>query len=338
MNRDPQTVPGVEADRPSEIPRPGWFQIVKRAWKESTKDSVPLLSAGVAFYAFLAIVPTLIAVVMIYGLVSDAEDVAEQVESFGEALPTSAEELLTEQMTTLATASERSLSVGLVIALVFALWTASGGISNLITAVNVAYDEEQKRGFVKSRALALGMTVGAIVFMVVAVALVAAIPVVLDALDVPGWVKAVVQVGRWLGLVVAVLIALALLYRWAPDRDAPKFRWLSIGAVVATVLWVVGSIGFSVYVDNFGSYGRTYGSLAGVVVLLLWLWLAAYATLLGAEINAEMEQQTIKDTTKGEPRPLGRRGAVKADSIPGEEETAPDEPLPQAADRDRSTS
>jgi membrane protein len=270
--------------------------------------------------------------------VSDAEDVAEQVESFGEALPTSAEELLTEQMTTLATASERSLSVGLVIALVFALWTASGGISNLITAVNVAYDEEQKRGFVKSRALALGMTVGAIVFMVVAVALVAAIPVVLDALDVPGWVKAVVQVGRWLGLVVAVLIALALLYRWAPDRDAPKFRWLSIGAVVATVLWVVGSIGFSVYVDNFGSYGRTYGSLAGVVVLLLWLWLAAYATLLGAEINAEMEQQTIKDTTKGEPRPLGRRGAVKADSIPGEEETAPDEPLPQAADRDRSTS
>jgi membrane protein len=338
MNRDPQTVPGVEADRPSEIPRPGWFQIVKRAWKESKKDSVPLLSAGVAFYAFLAIVPTLIAVVMIYGLVSDAEDVAEQVDSFGEALPTSAEELLTEQMTTLATASERSLSVGLVIALVFALWTASGGISNLITAVNVAYDEEQKRGFVKSRALALGMTVGAIIFMVVAVALVAAIPVVLDALDVPGWVEAVAEVGRWLGLVVAVLIALALLYRWAPDRDAPKFRWLSIGAVVATVLWVVGSIGFSVYVDNFGSYGRTYGSLAGVIVLLLWLWLAAYATLLGAEINAEMEQQTIKDTTKGEPRPLGQRRAVKADSIPGEQETAPDEPLPQTADRDRRSS
>jgi membrane protein len=338
MNPDPQTVPGVQADRPSEIPRPGWFQIVKRAWKESKKDSVPLLSAGVAFYAFLAIVPTLIAVVMIYGLVSDADDVAEQVESFGEALPTSAEELLTEQMTTLATASERSLSVGLVIALVFALWTASGGISNLITAVNVAYDEEQKRGFVKSRALALGMTAGAIVFMAVAVALVAAIPVVLDALDVPAWVQAAVGVGRWLGLVVAVLIALALLYRWAPDRDAPKFRWLSIGAVVATVLWVVGSIGFSVYVDNFGSYGRTYGSLAGVVVLLLWLWLGAFATLLGAEINAEMEQQTIKDTTKGEPRPLGRRGAVKADSIPGAEGTVTDEPLPQAADRDRSTS
>ena len=333
MNPDPQTVPGVEADRPSEIPRPGWFQIVKRAWKESKEDSVPLLSAGVAFYAFLALVPTLIAIVMIYGLVSDADEVADQVESFGSALPSSAEDLLSEQMTTLANASERSLSVGLVIALGFALWSASGGISNLITAVNVAYDEKEKRGFVKSRALALGMTVGAIVFVIVAVALVAAIPVILDALDVPGWVEAVADVGRWLGLVVVVLIALALLYRWAPDRDAPKFRWLSFGAIVATVLWVVASIGFSVYVDNFASYGKTYGSLAGVIVLLLWLWLGAYATLLGAEVNAEMEQQTIKDTTKGEPRPLGQRGAVKADSIPGDEGTV----APHAADEDRSS-
>jgi membrane protein len=338
MNRDPQAVPGVEADRPSEIPRSGWFQIVKRAWKESKRDSVPLLSAGVAFYAFLALVPTLIAVVLIYGLVSDPDDVAEQMESFGSALPSSAEDLLSEQMTTLANASDRSLSVGLVLALGFALWSASSGMSNLITAVNVAYDEEIKRGFVKNRALALGMTVGAIVFVVVAVALVAAIPVVLDALDVPGWVEAVAEVGRWLGLVVVVLIALALLYRWAPDRDSPKFRWLSIGAIVATVLWVVASIGFSIYVDSFGSYGKTYGSLAGVIVLLLWLWLGAYATLLGAEINAEMEQQTIKDTTKGEPRPLGQRDAVKADSIPGDEGTVADEPQSQPAEHDRSSS
>jgi membrane protein len=338
MNRDPQAVPGVEADRPSEIPPPGWFQIVKRAWKESKKDSVPLLSAGVAFYAFLALVPALIAVVMIYGLVSDADEVAEQIESFGSALPSSAEDLLSDQMTTLANTSDRSLSVGLVLALGLALWSASSGISNLITAVNVAYDEEEKRGFVKSRALALGMTVGAIVFVVIAVALVAAIPVVLDALNVPGWVEAVAQVGRWLGLVAVVLIALALLYRWAPDRDSPKFRWLSIGAIVATVLWVVASIGFSIYVDNFASYGKTYGSLAGVIVLLLWLWLGAYATLLGAEINAEMEQQTVKDTTKGEPRPLGQRRAVKADSIPGDEGTVADGPHPHPADQDRSFS
>jgi membrane protein len=323
-----RTVPGVQADRPSELPKPGWIQIVKRALKEATKDAVPLLAAGVAFYAFLAMVPTLIALVMIYGLVTDDEAaVAEQVESFGSVLPTEAERLLTGQMESLVRTSDRALGIGLVVALLLALWSASSGINNLIKALNVAYDKAVTRSFVKSRLLALGLTIGAILFMVLAVALVAALPVVLDALDLPGWVKALVQGGRWLGLVVAVLVALAVLYRLGPDRDAPKFRWVSLGAVVATVLWILGSLGFSIYVDNFGSYGKTYGTLAGVVILLLWLWLSSYAALLGAEVNAEMEQQTIKDTTKGEPEPLGQRNAVKANSIPDDEETA--------AERDR---
>jgi membrane protein len=323
-----RTVPGVQADRPSELPKPGWIQIVKRALKEATKDAVPLLAAGVAFYAFLAMVPTLIALVMIYGLVTDDEAaVAEQVESFGSVLPTEAERLLTGQMESLVRTSDRALGIGLIVALLLALWSASSGINNLIKALNVAYDKAVTRSFVKSRLLALGLTIGAILFMVLAVALVAALPVVLDALDLPGWVKALVQGGRWLGLVVAVLVALAVLYRLGPDRDAPKFRWVSLGAVVATVLWILGSLGFSIYVDNFGSYGKTYGTLAGVVILLLWLWLSSYAALLGAEVNAEMEQQTIKDTTKGEPDPLGQRNAVKANSIPDDEETA--------AERDR---
>lgn len=323
-----RTVPGVQADRPSELPKPGWIQIVKRALKEATKDAVPLLAAGVAFYAFLAMVPTLIALVMIYGLVTDDEAaVAEQVESFGSVLPTEAERLLTGQMESLVRTSDRALGIGLVVALLLALWSASSGINNLIKALNVAYDKAVTRSFVKSRLLALGLTIGAILFMVLAVALVAALPVVLDALDLPGWVKALVQGGRWLGLVVAVLVALAVLYRLGPDRDAPKFRWVSLGAVVATVLWILGSLGFSIYVDNFGSYGKTYGTLAGVVILLLWLWLSSYAALLGAEVNAEMEQQTIKDTTKGEPDPLGQRNAVTANSIPDDEETA--------AERDR---
>jgi membrane protein len=276
----------------------------------------------------LAMVPTLIALVMIYGLVTDDEAaVAEQVESFGSVLPTEAERLLTGQMESLVRTSDRALGIGLVVALLLALWSASSGINNLIKALNVAYDKAVTRSFVKSRLLALGLTIGAILFMVLAVALVAALPVVLDALDLPGWVKALVQGGRWLGLVVAVLVALAVLYRLGPDRDAPKFRWVSLGAVVATVLWILGSLGFSIYVDNFGSYGKTYGTLAGVVILLLWLWLSSYAALLGAEVNAEMEQQTIKDTTKGEPDPLGQRNAVKANSIPDDEETA--------AERDR---
>jgi membrane protein len=321
-----QAVPGVQADRPSEIPKPGWIQIVKRALKEATKDAVPLLAAGVAFYAFLAMVPTLIALVMIYGLVTDDEAaVAEQVESFGSVLPTEAEQLLTGQMESLVRTSDRALGIGLIVALLLALWSASTGINNLIKALNVAYDKEVTRSYVKSRLLALGLTIGAILFMVLAVALVAALPVILDALDMPGWVKALVQGGRWLGLVVAVLVALAVLYRLGPDRDAPKLRWVSLGAVVATVLWVFGSLGFSIYVDNFGSYGKTYGTLAGVVILLLWLWLSSYAALLGAEVNAEMEQQTIKDTTKGEPEPLGQRNAVK---VPDDEETADERDRP----------
>jgi membrane protein len=326
-----QTVPGLQADRPSEIPKPGWMQIVKRAWKEAKKDAVPLLAAGVAFYAFLAMVPTLIALVMIYGLVTDdTAAVSDQVASFGSALPAEAEKLITDQMNSLATTSDRALGIGLIIALLLALWSASAGISNLIRALNVAYDEEDKRGFVKRRLLALGLTVGAIVFMVLAVALVAALPVLLDALDVPGWVKALVQAGRWLGLVVAVMVALAVLYRLGPERDAPKIRWLSVGAIVATALWVIGSVVFSLYVDNFGSYGKTYGTLAGVVVLLLWLWLSSLAALLGAEVNAEMEQQTIKDSTTGDPEPLGQRDAVKADSIPD-----PANPVQTADERDQ---
>jgi membrane protein len=307
------------------------MQIVKRAWKEAKKHAVPLLAAGVAFYAFLAMVPTLIALVMIYGLVTDdTAAVSDQVASFGSALPAEAEKLITDQMNSLATTSDRALGIGLIIALLLALWSASAGISNLIRALNVAYDEEDKRGFVKRRLLALGLTVGAIVFMVLAVALVAALPVLLDALDVPGWVKALVQVGRWLGLVVAVMVALAVLYRLGPERDAPKIRWLSVGAIVATALWVIGSVVFSLYVDNFGSYGKTYGTLAGVVVLLLWLWLSSLAALLGAEVNAEMEQQTIKDSTTGDPEPLGQRDAVKADSIPD-----PANPVQTADERDQ---
>ena len=333
VTSSPQTVPGVQADRPSEIPKPGWMQIVKRAWKEAKKDAVPLLAAGVAFYAFLAIVPTLIAVVLLYGLVSSPEQVQEQVAEFGSALPTEAERLLEAQMKALVETSDRALGIGLIVAVLLALWSASGGISNLITALNVAYDEEDKRGFIKSRLLALGLTIAAIIFMIIAIVLVAALPVILDALDLPGWLKAIIQGGRWVGLVVAVMIALAVLYRLGPDRDAPKFRWVSVGAVVATILWVLGSIGFSLYVDNFGSYGKTYGTLAGVVVLLLWLWLSSYAALLGAEVNAEMEQQTIKDTTKGEPEPIGQRDAVKADSVPD-----PADPEQTADERDDQTS
>jgi membrane protein len=310
-------VPGASADRPRDIPREGWFQIVKRAWKEAKKDQIPLIAAGVAFYAFLAIFPAIIAAVLLYGLLADPSQVTSQVDKIASALPSSAQQLMKEQMTSLTSSNHQALGLGLLVALVGALWSASGGTGNLITALNITYDEEDERGLVRRKGLALLMTLGAIVFVVVAVALVAVLPAILSALGLPTALQAVVQVLRWVGLVVAMMVALAVLYRVAPDREAPKMRWVSIGAVTATVLWLVASAAFSLYIDNFGSYGKTYGSLAGVVVLMLWLWVTSYVVLLGAEINAEAEHQTARDSTRGEPEPMGRRGAVKADSTPG---------------------
>jgi membrane protein len=192
-----------------------------------------------------------------------------------------------------------------------------------MTAISTAYDEEQKRSFIKKRLLAIALTLGAIVFMVVLLGLVAVFPAVADLID-NGIVRVVLTILRWVLIAALVAAALAVLYRVAPDRDAPKMRWTSVGAAVATVLWLLASLGFSLYVSNFGSYAKTYGAIAGIVVMLMWLWITAYAILLGAEINAESEQQTVRDTTKGPEAPLGERDAVKADTLPGADEDAAD--------------
>lgn len=315
-NGDAATPPGAQADKPTEIPARGWLQVVKRGWREASDDQVPLLGAGVAFFGFLSLFPTLAAFTLIYGLVADPATISAQTQSLTASLPPEAAALLVGQLDQLASAPQQSLGWGLVLAIVLALWSASGGVGNLITAINTAYDEDKKRGFVKEKLLALGVTVGAVIFMALVVALVAGVPVVLGFLDVRGPLRWVVEVVRWVLLAGLVIVALAVLYRLAPDRDAPKFRWVSTGAVVGTVLWLVASAAFALYVTLFGNYAKTYGALAGVVLLMLWLWLTSYAILLGAEINAESEEQTVKDTTSGPEQPLGSRGAVKADSTP----------------------
>jgi len=310
------SAPGADADKPSEIPAKGWIQIARRSLKEMGQDHVTLIAGGVAYSWFLALFPGLIAAVMIYGLVTDPAEVQQQITSMAEGLPTSAQDLLSEQMTTIASGSSSSLGIGLIVSLALALWSASAGMAGLVEAINIAYDEEEGRNFFVKRGLALLLTIGFIVFLAVSIGLVVVVPIVLDTLGLGVIATIGAQVVRWVGLVVLMVIALALLYRIGPDRDAPKFKWVSQGAITATVLWVIASIGFSFYVDNFGSYGETYGSLAGVIVLLLWLWITAVVVLLGAEINAETEEQTAKDSTKGPEKPMGERDAVKADEPP----------------------
>ena len=310
-------VPGSGAENPAEIPPRGWLQVAKRGWQESVADQIPLLAAGVAFFGFLALFPAMVAFTLIWGLVADAGTSAEQTEWLTGSLPPEASTLLVDQLRQLASAPAQALGWGLAVAVVVALWSASGGVGNLVAAINIAYDEERKRGFVKDKLIALGLTVAAIVFMVLMVALIAGVPVALQVLGVgEGW-RWLTEVVRWVLIAALVMVALAVLYRVAPDRDAPKFRWVSVGALASTLLWLLASVGFSAYVSLFGNYAKTYGAFAGVAVLMLWLWITSYAILLGAEMNAEAEAQTVKDSTRGPDQPLGRRNAVKADSVPG---------------------
>ncbi len=314
--------PGTHADTPTQIPARGWKEVVVRGWREASTDQVPLLAAGVAFFGFLALFPGLVAIVLVWGLVGDPARMAAQAAALTQSLPPDARSVVATQVQSLTSTPRAALGWGTLLTVLLALWSASGGMNQLVTAITVAYDEKVKRGFVKKRALALALTVGAVVFLGVVLALVGAAPVVFSAVGLVGPLRWVAEVLRWVLVAALVMAVLAVLYRVAPDRDAPKFRWVSVGAAVATVLWLVASAGFSLYVSLFGHYAKTYGALAGVVVLMLWLWITSYAVLLGAETNAESEEQTEADTTRGPGRPLGDRGAVKADSVPPDEREA----------------
>ena len=306
---------GKDAEKPTEIPPRGWWQVVRRAFKESSADNVPILAAGVAFFGFLAIFPAIIAAITLYGIFADPETVAAQVRDLSAALPEQAQPILADQLQSVASASGGALGIGLVVSLLAALWSASSGTGNLLKAINIAYDEDESRGFLKVRGIALALTLGAIVFLLLTLALVAVVPVVLNVLPLGPVGTILAQVLRWVLLVALVVAALAVTYRIAPDRDQPRFSWVTTGSLVATVLWIIGSIAFSLYVNNFGSYNKTYGAIAGVVVLMLWLYLTSYIVLLGAEVNAESERQTRADTTRGASAPMGERGAAAADEL-----------------------
>lgn len=318
-----EDLPGSEADRPSELPARAWKQILLRVKDEIKTDNVVLLAAGVAFYALLGIFPALIAAITIWGLVSDPAQIEQTLAGATEVMPQEAADLLNRQLGQIAGAGTGALSWTLVISLLGALWAASSGTKGLMNAVNTTYNEEHERTFLRERGLALLLTLGAIVFALVTLGLIAVLPTVIGALGLDGTMESIILLARWPLLLLAVMAGFAVLYRFAPDRDDADWNWLSWGAVVAGLLWVVASIGFSVYVQNFGNYDETYGALGAVIVLMLWFFITALCILVGAEINAEMERQTVHDTTRGEPRPMGRRDAVVADTRPEPDGSAP---------------
>jgi membrane protein len=249
---------------------------------------VTLMGAGVAFYGFLAFIPALVAVVSVYGLVADPGDIQERVDDMTGAMPAEARDLIVQQLESITEASSGALSFSLAISLIAAIWATSSGMSHLVEAVNVAHGETESRNIVRRRVLGIALTVGAIVFAVLAVSAIAIWPGVINAIGPPSPVDWILKLAVWPVLAVGLMVALAVLYHYAPDRDVP-FRWISWGAGIAVVLWLVASIAFQIYASNFGSYNETYGSLGAIVIMLLWLWISATVTLVGAEINAVLE-------------------------------------------------
>jgi membrane protein len=305
---------GRLADAPHRIPARGWKDVLLRVKAASKEDHVVLLAAGVALFGLLALVPALIALMSIYGLVADPATVDEQVTDALSAAPAEVRDLISQQLRDIGDASSGAI-LAVVGGLLLALWSASAGIKSLIEAVNMAYDEDESRGFVKLRGLSLAFTGGAIVFVVFAFAVIAFLPSFLSELDVgtPGRVAA--NVLRFVVLFFGLMFGLALLYRYGPDRERPKWSWASPGAVFAAIAWVVVSLLFSLYTANFGRYNETYGALGAVVVVMLWLLLSALVVILGAELNSELERQTMRDSTTGAERPLGARNAYAADTV-----------------------
>lgn len=306
---------GREAGRPGEIPPAGWLDILRRVWSNIGRHDLSVLSAGIAFNEFFALFPALAAGISLYGLVADPAQVERLLGTLSGVLPGDVAKLVSDQLHGLTGASHRSLGLSLLVSLAVALWGATRGVKGLISGLNIAYGEPEARGFVGLNAIALGLTFGAIVFGLVALTLVAAVPPLLHLLPLGDGLRSLLSALRWPLLAAFALVGLAVVYRVAPSRRGARWRWVSWGAVAAAALWLVGSGLFSLYAARFGDFNKTYGSMAAVAVTLLWFQLTSFVVLLGAVLDAEMEHQTRRDTTTGPEQPMGRRGARMADTV-----------------------
>jgi membrane protein len=291
----PQENRGRSATSPHQIPMPGWKDILVRSWDDVSENHIFLVAGGVTYAVLLALFPALAALVSIYGLLLDPEQVERQVAALSQILPPESTQMIGDELHKLVSAPSGSLSISAAVALVLALWSASRGMSGLITALDIAYDQKETRGFFKLNFIAIGLTVASLIGGTVIIALVGVLPAVIQFFGLASLARWLLLILEWPILIAVVMIGLAVLYRYAPDRHPPRWRWVSPGAVAATFLWLLGSVGFTVYVSHFDSYDKTYGSLGGVVVMLTWLYLSAFVALFGAVINAQSERQTRTD-------------------------------------------
>lgn len=306
---------GRHATSPAEIPAKGWKDILWRVYGNIGNHRILALAAGMTYYSILAIFPALAALVAIYGFFSDPGTIAKHLDDISAFIPGGAIEIAREQLTRVATKGDRTLGLTFIIGLVISLWSANAAMKSLFDTLNIVYGEEEKRGFLKLNAISLSFTIAAIVFAMTALGAVVAVPVILKFVWLSDLAELLIRWGRWPVMFICVAIALASVYRFGPSREAPRWRWLTWGSVVATLLWLIASALFSFYAANFGTFNETYGSLGAVIGFMTWLWISAIVILLGAELNAEIEHQTARDTTTGAPKPMGARGAKMADTL-----------------------
>ncbi len=304
---------GQDATGPSHIPAAGWWTVAKRVFSGFNDDRLMTEAAGMTFYVLLSIFPALATLISLYGLVADPASVNGQLNAMQGVLPSGGFDIIAEQVKSLTSNGKQALGFGLVVGVLTSLWTANQGMKGLFDALNVVYHEKEKRSFILRTVITLGFTFGALLFVLLAMAAVVVAPIVLGFVGFGDWGTMLLAAARWPVLMLLLALFLAVVYRFGPSRRQARWQWVSWGSGFAAITWLIASIGFSYYVSNFGSYNKTYGSLGAAIGFMTWIWISSMIVLLGGELNAELEQQTHVDSTVGPPKPIGERGAYKAD-------------------------
>jgi membrane protein len=306
---------GRHAVSPHEIPWRGWKDVLWRTYAQIQEDRLLAISAGVVFYGLLAIFPAITALVSLYGLFANFSTIQEHLAFLSTFLPGATVSIIDEQITRVVSKGDAKLSFGFLFGIGVALWSANAGMKAIIDALNIAYEEEERRGFLKLNLVSLLFTICAIFSMLLAVGAIVALPLLFEGIGLGELTSVIIGYGRWPALWLGLMLALAILYRYAPSRRQPKWTWVNVGSIVASILWIAGSAAFSYYLEKHANYDATYGSLGAGIGMMMWMWMTTIVILLGAELNSEIEHQTAVDTTEGFPKPLGLRGATMADTV-----------------------
>jgi len=324
MTEKHEDIRGRGAEWPSHIPRRGWLDVFWRLIARFSEDRVMLIAAGATFYLLLSLFPALAAFVSIYGFFADPTTIAEHLAVMRGILPEGALEMIEGQLMEFAGGRPDSLGLSFLISFAVAFWSANNGMKTLFEALNIAYREREKRSFIALNLLSFGFTIGFMLLATLLIAVVGILPALLALLPLDELTDLLLRYARWPLLLLVAGIGISILYRFGPSRTRPNWRWISWGSILACLVWIAASAGFSYYLQGFANYNATYGSLGAAIGFMMWTWISVIVLLVGAQLNAEIEHQTAVDTTIGKPQPMGQRGAVMADTLgspqEGEEE------------------